>query len=80
VLKAFSQEAAFEGARAISRITGCSLGTAGALFGELPAVLPRVLFRHQAQRLARELATIGVNAEVLPAQPAHAGEREPSCD
>jgi hypothetical protein len=68
VLKVYSEDAAFEGARTISRITGCNLGTAGASFGELPAVLPQLLFRHQARRLALELGLIGVVAEVVPAQ------------
>ena len=79
VLKVHSEDAAFEGARAISRITGCNLGAAGALFGELPAILPQLLFRHQARRLARELGMIGVNAEVVPAQ-SPAGAGIPSCD
>jgi Trk K+ transport system NAD-binding subunit len=70
VLKVVSDEAAFEGARAISRISGCNLGTAGALFHELPAVFPELLFRHQARRLARELTLSGVSAEVVPAQSA----------
>lgn len=67
VLRVNSTQAAFECARAISRITGCSLGTATSLFGELPAVLPQLLFRHQAQRLSRELGLLGVIAEVIPA-------------
>jgi hypothetical protein len=70
LLNVHSERAAFEGARAISRITGCNLGTAGSLFQELPAALPQLLFPHQARRLARELALIGVTAEVVPAQSA----------
>jgi len=79
VLKVYSEDAAFEGTRTISRITGCNLGAAGASFGELPAVLPQLLFRHQARRLARELGLIGVTAEVVPAQ-STAGAGIPSCD
>lgn len=70
ILKVYSERAAFEGARAISRITGCNLGTAGSLFREMPAVLPQLLFRHQARRLARELELIGVTAQVVPAKSA----------
>src|SRR5262249_19842275 len=73
VLKACSEEAAFEGARAISRLTGCNLGTAGALFGKLPALLPQVLFLHQARRLVRELDLVGVIAEVMPVSSAQTG-------
>jgi Trk K+ transport system NAD-binding subunit len=80
VLKAVTEEAAFEGARIISRITGCNLGTAGALFRELPAIVPKVLFLHQSRRVARELGLIGVKAEVLPALPVHGGTGGPSCD
>jgi hypothetical protein len=79
VLTVYSERAAFEGARAISRVTGCNLGTAGSLFEQLPAVLPQPLFRHQARRLAHELGVIGVIAEVVPAQSA-AGAGTPSCD
>ena len=78
MLKTHSRDASFDGARAISRITGCNLGTAGALFSELPATLPRLLFRHQARRLERELGSIGVTAEVVPAQ-STAGAGMPSC-
>jgi Trk K+ transport system NAD-binding subunit len=79
VLKTHSKDASFEGARAISRITGCNFGTAGELFGELPAVLPQLLFRHQARRLERELGAIGVTAEVVPAQ-STADAGVPTCD
>jgi Trk K+ transport system NAD-binding subunit len=68
LLKVYSERAAFEGARSIARITGCNLGIASSLFQELPAVLPQLLFRHQAQRLAHELDAIGVTAEAVPAQ------------
>jgi hypothetical protein len=73
ILKIFSEEAGFEGARAISRVTGCNLGAASALLAKLPATLPQILYRQQARRLARELGVIGVNAEVVPAQTSPAG-------
>jgi Trk K+ transport system NAD-binding subunit len=64
VLRASSEDAVFEGARTISRVTGCNLGTARALFSQLPALTPH-LFPHQAQRLVRELGIVGVDAEAV---------------
>jgi hypothetical protein len=66
ILRAFSDEAGFEGARTISRVTGCNLGTARELMSRLPATLPMGLFRHQAERLVRELGVLPVDAEVVP--------------
>jgi hypothetical protein len=68
VLKLGTDDAAFEAARIISRITRCNLGMASALLKSLPATVPQVLFEHQARRLAGELRTIGVHAEVLSAR------------
>lgn len=79
VLDVQSTQAAFEGARVISRITGCSLGAAASLFGELPALLSQLLFRQQGQRLVRELGLIGITAEVVPAHSGVAAET-PSVD
>src|SRR5262249_25541127 len=47
ILSVLSQEARFEGARTISRVTGCGLGVASALFGGLPATLSQALYQHQ---------------------------------
>jgi hypothetical protein len=47
--------------------------------GQLPALLPQFLFRHQGQRLARELGLIGIIAEVVPAHSA-ASAGMPSSD
>ena len=66
ILSVLSNQARFEGGRVISRITGCNLGAANVLFAELPATIPQALFLHQAQRLARDLTTTGVEAEILP--------------
>jgi Trk K+ transport system NAD-binding subunit len=79
LLKAPSEEARFEAARIISRITRCNLGAAKALFSELPANVPQVLYEHQALRLAGELRSIGVDAEVLTANGC-GGENTPSGD
>lgn len=67
ILRARSKDAAFEGARTISRVTGCDMGTAGAVTGAAPGTLALRLFRHQAERLIRELGIVGVDAEVLEA-------------
>ena len=61
-----STQAAFEGARTISRITGCELGSALALLSAIPAMLEQPLYGQQALRLVRELGADGVEAEVLP--------------
>ncbi|MBC6432428.1 hypothetical protein FM036_17365 [Nostoc sp. HG1] len=46
-------------------ITGCSLGTARQWMNNLPGVLPIPLYKHQAQRLVRELTKIQVLANVI---------------
>jgi Trk K+ transport system NAD-binding subunit len=53
--RALSQDAVFDGANAIARISDCSIQLARELMNELPAVLPIPLYHHQALRLAREL-------------------------
>jgi Trk K+ transport system NAD-binding subunit len=53
--KALTPDAAFEGANAIARISGCSLTVARELMANLPQTLPVSLYQHQAQRLVREL-------------------------
>jgi Trk K+ transport system NAD-binding subunit len=63
-----SQEAMFEGANAISRISGYPLHLAREIMVGLPATLPIPLYKLQAQRLARALRRTGVNAEVIPIQ------------
>jgi hypothetical protein len=77
---ASSDEAVFEGARIIARVSGCSLGTARAAMSRLPATLTQKLFWHQAQRLVRELRVAGVDAEVLPAESTCLGATSPSVD
>ena len=65
VEKALSEEAVFEGAGAIARITGSGIGTARSLMSQLPSVVPNLLYRHQAQRLIRELNKLQVFASLL---------------
>ena len=68
VLKAATEAAAFEGARTLARVTACKLGVARELMAQLPATLPVELFRHQAERLVRELRVAGLDAEVIREQ------------
>lgn len=64
--KALTKEAVFEGANAITRIAGSSLKVARDLMKNLPATLPSPLYKHQAQRLVRELNKAQVTARVVP--------------
>lgn len=68
ILQALSEEAAFEGARTIARVTGCDLDRARTLMVQLPANFPQPLFHHQAERLVRELMVARVDAEVVTAR------------
>jgi hypothetical protein len=66
VEKALTEEAVFEGANAIARISGCSLSMAKDLMKSLPGTLLSPLYKHQAQRLVRELHKAQVKARVIP--------------
>lgn len=68
VEKAFNDEAAFEGANAIARISGCSLNIARTLMEQLPATLSVPLYHHQGLRLVRELHKLRVTAALIPIQ------------
>jgi Trk K+ transport system NAD-binding subunit len=69
VERALTEEAAFEGVRAIDRIVGCGLSTASDLMRNLPARLPSPLYKHQAQRLVRELSKAQVIARLVASTP-----------
>jgi Trk K+ transport system NAD-binding subunit len=58
-------DAAFEGANAIARIAGCSLKMARDFMNQLPQTLPVFLYKHQAQRLVRELNKLLVKASSI---------------
>lgn len=62
--KALTPEAAFDGANAIIRIAGCSLGEAREIFNHLPQTIPKTLYHHQAQRLVKELNKSLVKASI----------------
>ncbi len=66
VAKAFTDDAAFEGANAIARISGCPLNVARTLMNNLPGTLSVPLYHHQGLRLVRELSKLRVTAELIP--------------
>lgn len=64
--KALTSDAIFDGANAISIISGCSIGTARQLMKNLPGKLPLGLYKQQAQRLVFKLSKLRVIASLLP--------------
>jgi Trk K+ transport system NAD-binding subunit len=62
VEKATTPAAQLEGAMAIARISGCEIGLAHDLMNQLPGVFSQPLYRHQVQRLVRELSKLQVRA------------------
>jgi Trk K+ transport system NAD-binding subunit len=66
VERALTAEAVFEGANAITRISGCSLTVARNFMNNLPGTLQSPLYKHQAQRLIRELSKSQVIARLVP--------------
>lgn len=66
VENANTDEAAFEGANTISRISGCSLNAARELMNHLPGVLDVPLYKQQAERLIRALGKLQVISRLLP--------------
>jgi voltage-gated potassium channel Kch len=65
VERAMNEEAIFEGANTIGRISGCSLAVARELMANLPGVLNVPLYRPQAERLVRALGKVLVYAQIL---------------
>ena len=63
--KVMSQDAAFDGAGAIARITGCEISAARSMMGRLPTRLGFALYEQQAQRLIRELGRVQVVARSI---------------
>jgi Trk K+ transport system NAD-binding subunit len=59
-----SEDAAFEGANAIARISGCSLAIARKMMNNLPSTLPIKLYKHQGMRLVRILKKLQVNCSI----------------
>jgi hypothetical protein len=65
VESAFTQEAIFEGATTIARVSGCDIAMARTLMNHLPGTLPFPLYKHQAQRLVRELRKTMISAHLI---------------
>jgi K+ transport systems, NAD-binding component len=66
IQQALSAEAVFEGANLIVRICGFPLNIARSLMSDLPVLLPRLLFKHQAYHLIVELKRVLVIAQMIP--------------
>ena len=64
--EALNVDAVFQGANEIACITGCSMRDAREAMGNLPQLLPTLLYRHQAFRLVRRLRKAQVTAQALP--------------
>jgi Trk K+ transport system NAD-binding subunit len=58
--------AIIEGTQAIARGAGCPLETVQKLMLALPATLPTLLYKHQGQRLVKELRQIQIQADLVP--------------
>jgi Trk K+ transport system NAD-binding subunit len=63
--KVINQDAAFEGANAIARISGCSIVRARETMANLPIIFSIALYQHQAQQLLRELRKAQVSASII---------------
>jgi voltage-gated potassium channel Kch len=63
--KVLTNDAIFDGANAIARITGCSLTLARETMNNLPQTLPVLLYQHQAHRLIKELKKTLVVSHLL---------------
>lgn len=65
VEKIISQDANFEGARIISRISGFSLSLARESLTQVPGILPKKLYKKQAQHLVEQLKKALVKASLV---------------
>ena len=66
ILTAQAADSVFEGSVELARATGCDIGQARELMGQLPSVFPQRLYLHQALRLIRRLSRLRVEAKLLP--------------
>ncbi|MCS7291570.1 MAG: NAD-binding protein [Gloeomargarita sp. SKYBB_i_bin120] len=69
VEKALSREALFYGGNVIAQVTGFDLKRCRDVMEQLPCLLPEPIYRHQAQRLVRELAKVQVTSRLIPPPP-----------
>ena len=68
VEQALTPFAIVEGPQAIARAAGCPVETVQKLMLSLPATLPTLLYKHQGQRLVKELSQVQVQASLVPMQ------------
>jgi len=66
VEKALNADAAFAGGNLIAQIAGCELSAARQVMDRLPAVVPCLLYRHQARYLVRQLGRVRVSGRIAP--------------
>jgi len=66
VQKALNKDAIFYGGNVIAQVTGFDLKLCRQLMEQLPNTLPEPIYRHQAQRLVRELAKAQVTSRLIP--------------
>ena len=66
VEQALTPSATIEGTKAISRGAGCPVETVQKLMLALPATLPTLLYKHQGQKLVKELIQMQVKATLVP--------------
>ena len=77
VIKALTETAFFEGGNVLARVGGVPLRDARALMKDLPGILSRELYEHQAKRLVRELSKVQVAAELVTQPIVRSSAREP---
>jgi Trk K+ transport system NAD-binding subunit len=61
-----SEEAKFEGANTISRITGCQLSSARKFLNNVPQTIPIILYEHQGYRLIKALKKLSIKSRLIP--------------
>lgn len=66
VQKALNKDAIFYGGNVIAQVTGFDLKLCRQLMEQLPRTLPEPIYRHQAQRLVRELSKAQVTSRLIP--------------
>jgi hypothetical protein len=65
VEKALNADAAFAGGNLIAQIVGCDLSEARQVMEQLPTSIPRLLYRHQARHLIRQLSRARVYSRLV---------------
>jgi Trk K+ transport system NAD-binding subunit len=71
VEKALTPDAIWSGTQAIAKGTGCPVETVQKLMNALPATLPTLLYKHQGQRLVKELRQCQVQSALMPLPKSH---------